>query len=59
MCGTTSALANLPYCSLYDEGKTRIGCIMCPMQGSKGMLIDAERYPKYYRAYLRAIGKDA
>ncbi len=48
---------NLPYCSLYDEGKTRIGCIMCPMQGSKGMLIDAERYPKYYNAYLRAIGK--
>ena len=48
---------NLPYCSLYDEGKTRIGCIMCPMQGEKGMLIDAERYPKYYRAYLRAIGK--
>ena len=48
---------NLPYCSLYDEGKTRIGCIMCPMQGSKGMLIDAERYPKFYKAYLRAIEK--
>ncbi|MFA7122263.1 MAG: phosphoadenosine phosphosulfate reductase family protein [Bacilli bacterium] len=48
---------NLPYCSLYDEGKERIGCIMCPMQGAKGMLADAERYPKYYRAYLHAIGK--
>lgn len=48
---------DLPYCSLYDEGKTRIGCIMCPMQGTKGMLIDAERYPKFYKAYLRAIGK--
>lgn len=48
---------NLPYCSLYDEGKTRIGCIMCPMQGTKGMLIDAERYPKYTRAYLKAIRK--
>jgi phosphoadenosine phosphosulfate reductase len=47
----------LSYCPLYDEGKTRIGCIMCPMQGTRGMLLDAERYPKYYRAYLRAIGK--
>jgi len=48
---------DMPYCSLYDEGKTRIGCIMCPMQGTRGMLIDAERYPKYYKAYLRAFGK--
>lgn len=48
---------NMPYCSLYDEGKTRIGCIMCPMQGTKGMLQDKERFPKYYNAYLRAIGR--
>lgn len=48
---------NLKYCSLYDEGKTRIGCIMCPMQGTKGMLQDKERFPKYYNAYLKAIGR--
>lgn len=47
----------LKHCSLYDEGKTRIGCIMCPMQGTKGMLQDKERFPKYYRAYLRAIDR--
>jgi len=47
----------LKHCSLYDEGKTRIGCIMCPMQGTKGMLHDKERFPKYYRAYLRAIDR--
>ena len=45
------------YCSLYDEGKKRIGCIMCPMQDTKGMLQDAKRFPKYYNAYLRAIGR--
>ncbi len=46
---------SLPYCSLYDEGKDRIGCIMCPMQGEKGMQQDAERYPKFYKAYLKAF----
>lgn len=45
----------LDYCNLYDEGYKRIGCIMCPMQGTKGMLLDAQRYPKYYNAYLLAI----
>ena len=48
---------NLKHCSLYDEGKTRIGCIMCPMQGTTGMLQDKDRFPKYYKAYLRAIGR--
>lgn len=47
---------SLDYCSLYDEGYTRIGCIMCPMQTEKGRVMDMERYPKYYQAYLRAIG---
>jgi len=48
---------NLKYCSLYDEGKTRIGCIMCPMQNTKGMLQDKKRFPKYYNAYLKAFGR--
>lgn len=45
----------LAYPSPYDEGYTRIGCIMCPMKGPKGMLKDAERYPRHYQAYLRAF----
>jgi phosphoadenosine phosphosulfate reductase len=46
---------NLPYCSLYDEGQDRVGCIMCPLKSSRARRLDAEKYPKYYRAYLRAI----
>jgi len=44
----------LPYCSLYDEGKTRIGCVMCPMIGAKRMRADAERWPKFAAMYRRA-----
>ena len=26
----------IPYCSLYDEGFARLGCIGCPMSGKRG-----------------------
>ena len=46
---------NLKYCSLYDEGFDRIGCIMCPLQSSEQMAKEAKRWPLFYRAYLNAI----
>ena len=45
----------VPYCKLYDEGYKRIGCIMCPFKNKAGMVEDAERFPKYYQAYMRAF----
>jgi phosphoadenosine phosphosulfate reductase len=45
----------LPYCSLYDNGFKRIGCIMCPKATLKQRLFEAERYPKFYNAYMRAF----
>lgn len=48
---------NLAYPSLYDEGYERIGCIMCPMSTPKNMLKDAERYPKFYNAYIKTFDK--
>ena len=44
----------IPYCSLYDEGFKRLGCIMCPMTGTKQMSKEAERWPKHAAAYRRA-----
>lgn len=48
---------NIPYCSLYDEGCTRIGCILCCMQTKKKKLADIERYPLYAERYKRASQK--
>lgn len=46
---------NVPYCGLYDEGKKRLGCIMCPYQGTAGMRRDAARWPQYAKAYEAAF----
>ena len=45
----------IPYCSLYDEGFKRLGCICCPQGGAKKQLIEAERWPKYKQNYLLAF----
>lgn len=48
---------NLKYCSLYDEGKERIGCILCPFHSLRDKLDDIQRYPKFVRAYKITIEK--
>lgn len=47
----------LRYCSLYDEGFKRLGCIGCPLAGIRSQKRDFERWPKYKQAYLNAFGK--
>lgn len=42
---------------LYQCGEKRIGCIGCPLQGSRGMKKDFQKYPKYRAAYVRAFDK--
>ncbi len=46
---------NLPYCSLYDEGFKRLGCIGCPMAGKTGMEQEFARWPKFKQAYIKAF----
>lgn len=48
---------HLPYCSLYDEGFARLGCIGCPLSGRKNMERDFERWPRYRELYIRAFEK--
>lgn len=44
----------LSYCSLYDEGWKRIGCLFCPM-ASKMRLIEAARYPRMVTVFIRSF----
>ena len=50
-------VAKVPHCELYDQGIKRIGCIGCPLAGSKAMREDFERYPKYKENYIRAFDR--
>lgn len=48
----------LPYCSLYDEGFDRIGCVVCPQICSPNMakvLMHKKRFPKHYKAFEKAM----
>ena len=44
----------IPYCSLYDEGFSRLGCIGCPMAG-EGRKMEFARWPGYERAWKKAF----
>ena len=46
---------NMPYCSLYDEGFKRLGCVGCPMGGAKGQARDFARWPKYEALWKRGF----
>lgn len=47
----------IPYCSLYDEGFKRLGCIGCPMGTVRQRMEEFERWPKYKNLYMLAFQK--
>ncbi len=45
----------IPYCELYSEGFHRLGCIGCPMAGTRERERDFRRWPKYQWHYIKAF----
>ncbi len=45
----------IKYCSLYDDGWHRIGCLFCPMASKKEKQKEVIRYPKQVKAIKRSI----
>ena len=48
---------NLPYCKLYDEGKSRIGCVFCPFAKLQDNLDNVKRYPQFVRYFVTACDR--
>lgn len=47
----------LPYPSLYDDGISRIGCVICPFLSRKKMEEHRKRWPKFYKTFEHAVSK--
>lgn len=56
-------LNNLSYCSLYDEGFNRLGCVLCPFEAPMTTKLNLQRFPRivanwrsaFARYYLKRI----
>jgi len=46
---------NLPYCSLYDEGFDRLGCVPCPYKSPHMHEISKKRWPGLYTAFENSV----
>lgn len=46
---------SIPYCSLYDDGFTRLGCVGCPLQSIASQRKEFDRWPNFERNWKRAI----
>ena len=44
---------SIPYCSLYDEGFKRLGCVGCPLTTTKQRKVEFDRWPKMEAAWRR------
>lgn len=47
---------NISYCGLYQEGYSRLGCVLCPMKKNKiDIQREIDRWPKIAAAWAKAV----
>lgn len=46
---------NIPYCSLYDKGYNRIGCILCPMSSYNQKIREIRDFPHVKKKWIDTI----
>ena len=46
---------NLPYCSLYDEDFSRLGCVGCPLSSTIAKRREFKRWPRYEMLWRKAL----
>ena len=47
----------IPHCCLYDQGFSRLGCVMCPLTNNRQRKLEEARWPKYARLYKTACNQ--
>ena len=50
-------VVKVPHCPLYDQGHSRVGCILCPMETLKKKRQDIKEYPYVKKNWIRTIAK--
>jgi len=48
---------NLPYCGLYDEGFSRLGCVVCPIRSYKELMKYKDRWPAHFKFFEKQCYK--
>jgi phosphoadenosine phosphosulfate reductase len=48
---------DLPYPALYDEGRRRCGCMLCPLATLKGNMYYIKKYPNLLPSFVRNVAE--
>lgn len=54
-----NSVVNVPHCELYDQGRSRVGCLFCPMKRKKEIVDDMQRYPHQFKRLKETVAKIA